>query len=174
MFVVVVVVVCALGACFVLFLRRLSLPPRSSQSRLSQSPSSYIHTTAPRRAPVARVEQREHVREHRRVLAARRGDGDALAGGEQAVAHNRLVHLVLERRVEALAADLRERGGGGRSRVVGSVERRGLSSRERRRTQKCSAAQRSGAAPSAASASPATNVPTPSRPLSPAPASWDV
>lgn len=61
-----------------------------------------MHHTA--HALVPRVEQGEHVGEDGRVLAAAGSDRHALAGLEQARGGDGLVHLVLQRGVEALAA----------------------------------------------------------------------
>jgi hypothetical protein len=52
------------------------------------------------------VERRQHVRQHGAVLAAAGGHRHPLAGAEQSVCHDRLVYLLLQRRVEALAAQL--------------------------------------------------------------------
>lgn len=52
------------------------------------------------------VQPRQHVRQHRRVLAAGGPDGDALTAREEAVGEDELVDFVLEGVVEALPAYL--------------------------------------------------------------------
>lgn len=83
---------------------------RRAPARLRGAAAARRRGGARRGSLVARVEQRQHVREDGRVLASRRGDRDALAAREQAVGRDCVVHLVLQRLVEAGSAELQERG----------------------------------------------------------------
>ena len=57
--------------------------------------------------PVSGVEGGHHMRQHGGVLPAGRSDRDALSRQEQLVGYNRVMHLLLEGSVEAVAAELR-------------------------------------------------------------------